>query len=155
MSTEVEKKQRQINKRKKSVGGGGGQNTAATVSCPRGQDTVAAVPCPRGQNVPEGQDTVGDKINCYTGTDSNINYPIGLTPDVTPEAAKSHRGDFQFDYAPDWAMPNCTTSQKTLTELDLFYFIFIIFFFFFFFTSSIYNTYNNTDINIIQTLHTV
>ena len=27
-------------------------------------------------------------------------------------------GEFQFDNAPGWAMPNCTTTQKTLTQLD-------------------------------------
>ena len=38
-------------------------------------------------------------------------------------------------------MPNCSTTQKTLTKLE---------FLQFFFTCNFYNTYNNTDINIIQ-----
>ena len=57
---------------------------------------------------------------------------------------------------------------KTLTKLDfilflfffffffcIFFFIFFFFFFFFFFfTFTIYNTCNDTEINIIQSLHT-
>ena len=58
-------------------------------------------------------------------------------------------GDFQFDKAPGWAMPYCTTTQKSLTKLEFFFLHF-----FFFFTCTIYITHSNTDINIIQAIHT-
>ena len=43
-------------------------------------------------------------------------------------------------------MPNCTTTQKTLTKVEFFVVVAVI-------TSTIYNIFNNTDIDIIQTFH--
>ena len=54
-----------------------------------------------------------------------------------------HRGDFQFDYALGWAMPNCTTIQKTVTKLE---------FLQLFFTYTIYNIYNTIQITIEYTI---
>ena len=51
--------------------------------------------------------------------------------------------DFQFDKAPGWAMPNCTTTKKTLKNLD---------FLTTFFTYTIYNIYNIIRIKIQYTI---
>ena len=37
---------------------------------------------------------------------------------LRPWRPRRTEGDFQFDEAPGWAMPNCTTTQKILTKLE-------------------------------------